>query len=400
MKKNLSVFFIVLAFIISCSVFFGYTLVNRAFAEEYKTESITQNLELKSKSAMLLDADSMTVLYSYNENDCHPIASMCKIMTLLLSFESIDNGDFSLDDTVTVSENAASMGGSQVFLEANAEYKVSDLIKSITVASANDACVAMAELISGSESAFVDKMNEKAREIDMNNTVFSNCTGLPKPDQHSCAKDVATMFSALIKHTDYFEFSKIWMDEISHPKGRTTEISNTNKLIRFYQGCDGGKTGYTSEAGHCLCASAIRNGLRLISVVISAPDSKTRFKEVSGLFDFGFSNYENKFILSANEPLTYFANVKGGKNKTVSVASEYDVKVLSRKNEKRDFEINFIPNNNVIAPITKGERVGVIEVYENGVLCGSSHVIAVTDVAERSYIDSIFDVIYKWSIVA
>ena len=295
MKRNFSVFFIVLAFILSCSVFFGYTLVNKAFAEEESDDRFI-SAEIKSKAAMLADADSGKILFAENETACYPIASMCKIMTLLLCFESIDAGDFSLDDKIVVSDTAAGMGGSQVFLEANAEYLVGDLLKSITIASANDACVAMAERICGSEDAFVRKMNERAKELSMERTVFVNCTGLPKPDQHSCAKDVVKMFSELIKHKDYFTYSGIWMDEISHPKGRITEMSNTNKLIRFYQGCDGGKTGYTSDAGHCLCACAERNGLRLISVVISAPDSKTRFKEVSKMFDSGFANYENKFV--------------------------------------------------------------------------------------------------------
>ena len=401
MKKNFSVFFIFVAFILSCSVLFSYTILNKAFAEEIKaTEKVTSGLNVASKSAILVDADSGTVLYSQNENATYPIASMCKIMTLLLIFESIDNGEISLDDKIIVSENASGMGGSQIFLEANAEYPVSDLVKGITVASANDACVAMSEKLCGNEELFVEKMNEKAKTLGMDNTVFTNCTGLPKAGQHSSAKDVAKMFSELIRHKDYFTFSGVWMDEINHPKGRITQISNTNKLIRFYNGCDCGKTGYTSEAGHCLCASAIRDGLRLISVVISAPDSKTRFKEVSSMFNYGFANYECKTIVNAETPLDFTVEIKGGKKATVSLIGERSVKVLSKKNEKRAFEFDFVPNYCIKAPVMINDNLGTLNIYENGVKIDSISVLASENIDAKSYLDILNDVTAKWSVVS
>lgn len=394
MRKNFSVFFIVLAFILSCSVFFSYTLINKAFADS------DNDITVSAKSAILVDADTGTVLYSCNENSTYPIASMCKIMTLLLIFESVDKGEISFNDQISVSETAAGMGGSQVFLEAGAEYSVEELIKSITVASANDACVAMAEKLCGSEELFVSNMNEKAKSLGMENTVFVNCTGLPKAGQHSSALDVSKMFSELVKHKDYFRFSGIWMDEIKHPKGRITEISNTNKLIKFYKGCDSGKTGYTSEAGHCLCASAIRDGLRLISVVISEPDSKTRFKEVSSMFNYGFANYECKTIVDDKTPLDFEVSVKGGKKASVSAISERSVKVLNKKNEKRGFELDFIQAENVKAPVLINDIIGTLDIYENGVKIDSVCVKAAENIDAKSFIDILSDINSKWSIAS
>lgn len=394
MRKNFSVFFIVLAFLLSCSVFFSYTMINRAFAESAQSE-ITHS----AKSAILVDADSGTVLYSANENACYPIASMCKIMTLLLCFESVDNGELSFADKIVVSDTAAGMGGSQVFLESGAEYTVEELLKSITVASANDACVAMAEKLCGSEDLFVEKMNERAKSLGMENTVFTNCTGLPKAGQHSSALDVSKMFAELVKHKDYFRFSGIWMDEINHPEGRITQIANTNKLIRFYKGCDSGKTGYTSEAGHCLCASALRDGLRLISVVISAPDSKTRFKEVSSMFNYGFGAFESKTIVNADSPLDFTVSVKNGKKASVSALSERSVKILCKKGEKRGFDFEFIPNASVKAPIEKCDSLGVLDIYENGVKIDSVNVIAAENVDAKTYFDIVSDITTKWSLV-
>ncbi len=388
MKNKFSVFFVIMAFALILTGS-GFTKI-KAFADN--------SLEFKSKSVYLCDANSGTVITKHNETTRYPIASMCKIMTLLLSFESLDTEKISLNEEVTVSANASGMGGSQVFLEENGKYKVSELLKSITVASANDSCVAMAERLCGSESSFVNLMNEKAKSLGMDNTFFVNCTGLPKSGQYSCAKDVSVMFKELLKHKEYYTFSGIWTDKIEHPKGRFTEISNTNKLIRFYDGCDSGKTGYTSEAGHCLCASAVRNDMRLISVVISAPDSKTRFNEVSKMFNYGFDNYVNKIIIDNNSPLDIKVSVEDGKKDSLSVVAEKPLYLFSRKDQKRSVEINFTPTDKVVAPITKGDIVGSLSVYENGILIDSVCVLANEDVLEKTYFDCIFDVLENWAL--
>ena len=392
MKKRFSVFFIVFAFILSLGAIGSLSFKSKAFAEEFEEK-------IESKSAYLADYNSGTVVYEKNAAEHLPIASMCKIMTLLLSFEEIDLGNLLFDDDVTISENAAGMGGSQVFLEANANYKVEELIKSIVVASANDSCVALAERICGSEQAFTKRMNERAKELGMNDTIFVNCTGLPKAGQYSCAKDVAKMFSALLSHEDYFRFSNIWLDKVFHPKGRITEISNTNKLVRFYNGCDGGKTGYTSEAGHCLSASATRDGMRLVCVVISSPNSKTRFKEVSFLFNFGFANFTNKLIIDENEPLNLSVKVEKGKKSTINVIPEKSFYSFSAKNDKRAFELDFRQENEIIAPITKGDVMGTLYVYENGIEIGSVKVLSMEDVSKKGLIDGIYDITDNWTLV-
>lgn len=390
MKKKFSVFFILFAFMLSLGALGTLKIKGKVFADNA--------FAVSSKSVVLMDFNSGTTIYSKNEKEHLSIASMCKIMTLLLTFEEIDCGNFGENDDIVVSENAAGMGGSQVFLEANAEYKVKELIKSIVVASANDSCVAMAERICGSESAFVERMNERANELGMNDTVFTNCTGLPKPGQYSCAKDVSVMFCELLKHKDYFNYSGIWMDKIVHPKGRETMISNTNKLVRFYNGCDGGKTGYTSEAGHCLSASAMRDGMRLICVVISSPDSKTRFREVSEMFNYGFANYTNKLIIDKNAPLDVPVTVEKGKKDTISVVPENSFYVFSAKNDKKAFEIDFKPCEKIVAPVKAGDEVGKVLIYENGIEIGSVKVVSAEDVEKKVYFDYVGDVINDWSI--
>ena len=396
MRKRFSVIFIFMAFIIMMGCY-SKVKVGNVYAEKFSDKSVVS--EFKSKSAYLMDAYSGTVIYKLNEDMRLPIASMCKIMTLLLCFEDIDAGNTKFSDEIVVSDNAGGMGGSQIFLDKNASYKVEDLIKGIVVASANDASVAMAEHISGSEDMFVEKMNEKAKSLGMKNTVFTNCTGLPKAGQFSSAKDVAIMFSQLLKHKDYFRFSNIWMDEISHPGDRITQISNTNKLVKFYEGCDSGKTGYTSEAGHCLCASAKRHGMRLISIVISSPDSKTRFAEASALFNYGFANFTNKMIIDDKKPLDLKVEVSGGKKDSIEVIAERPFFVFSPKDKKRSFEINFLPDEKIKAPVLKGDSVGYLVVYENNIEIGKVKVLANETVECKTYFDVLYDIIKDWQLI-
>lgn len=390
MKKNYSVIFIFMAFILSLTCI-GGLYKTKVFAEQFN--------ENNYKSAYLIDANTETVIFKKNENERLPIASMCKIMTLLLCFDAIENNELSLSEEIVVSANASKMGGSQIFLEENGRYIVEDLIKGIVVASANDACVAMAERLTGSEDNFVEKMNLKCKELEMNNTNFVNCTGLPKIGQYSTAKDVSIMFSHLIKHKDYFLYSKIWLDEILHPKGRVTEITNTNKLVKFYNGCDCGKTGYTSEAGFCLAASAMRNDMRLIAVIINANDSKTRFREVSSMFNYGFANYVNKLVVDNQTPLDILVNVSGGKKDKLNVVAKNSLYLFSKKNEKRIVEIEFSSNKKIFAPINKGDVVGKLSVYEKGVEIASIDVLANEDILEKTFFDNIVDISKNWSLV-
>lgn len=355
----------------------------------------SNDLIIKSEAAYLTDYNSGEVIYFKNETKRLPIASMTKLMLLNLCFEKLDEGEYSLSDEIVVSKRASGMGGSQVFLEANRAYKAAELIKSIVVASANDASVAMAERLYGSEENCVDEMNAKATEWNLNDTLFSNCTGLPKPTQYSCAKDVAVMLKNLVKHDEYFTFSRIWTDEIDHGD-RKTEITNTNKLVKFYEGCDGGKTGYTSESGFCLAGTAKRGNMRLIAVVIKGENSKSRFADVSSAFNYGFDNYVCKTALDNEKNLGITVKAEKGVKGSVKMRPKEDVFVFTAKNDKSDIVIDFKPASKIKAPIRAGDVLGELIVYKNGVETGRTKAVAAENVEKKTYFDYVRDVAAGW----
>lgn len=307
MKKTIM---ILTAFAVLFGVIFGASGFVFAANNEISTSA---------KSAYLMDFDTGTVIYKQNENEKLQIASMVKIMTSLLCFEAIERGEFKLTDEIEVSPESAAMGGSQIFLDAHSKHKASDLIKAIVVASANDSAHAMAEKIGGSEAGFVKLMNKRAKELGMQNTLFCNCTGLPAVNQYSTAKDVSIMLRSLLEHKYYYEFCGIWLEDYKHPDGRLTTMTNTNKLIRFYKGCDSGKTGFTSEAKFCLSASAKRNDMRVIATVIGEPNSKTRFKDISDMFNYAFGSYENKILYPAQQVLEQKIEIKNGRKASLDI---------------------------------------------------------------------------------
>ncbi len=318
---------------------------------------------VKAKSACLIDKRTGEMLYGQNENEELPIASMVKIMTALLTFEEIEKGNLSFDEKITISETASGMGGSQMFLDRGLDYPVTDLLKGVIVVSANDACVALAERISGSEEAFVAKMNDRATALNMQHTVFVNATGLPKAGGHSCASDVAVMLAELTKHEHYYDYSKIWLEEYVHPDGRVTTLTNTNKFVRFYEECDGGKTGFTSEAKFCLAASASRGDTKLISVLIGVDDSKTRFAESKRLLSYGFANYKTEVLVKKGDPV-FHCPVRSARVKEILAAAEEDVSVIRKMNENNtDAGVEYVFYD-VKAPVKKGDPVGECTVKE------------------------------------
>lgn len=320
---------------------------------------------VKAKSACLIDKRTGELLYGQQENTEFPIASMVKIMTALLTFEEIEKGNLSFDEKITVSDTAAGMGGSQMFLDRGLEYPVTDLLKGVIVVSANDACVALAERIAGSEDVFVDKMNARAKDLKMQRTVFVNATGLPKEGGHSTAYDVALMLRELTKHERYYDYSKIWLEDYVHPDGRVTTLTNTNKFVRFYEECDGGKTGFTSEAKFCLAASATRGDTKLISVVIGAEDGKTRFAESKRLLCYGFASYKTEVIVKKGDAV-FACPIKGGSVKEVKAYSGEDVAVLRKMGAApEDAEVKTVFYN-VKAPVKTGDEVGECTVTEGG----------------------------------
>ncbi len=370
--------------------------VEDCFIGERIKENCSQELQLQAKASYLMDFGSKTEIFAQNEKVHLPIASMCKIMTLLLSFEALEEGAITLEEEICVSERAASMGGSQVFLEANAKYPIKELIKSIVVCSANDSCVAMAERIAGSEALFVERMNEKAKQLGATDTLFSNCTGLPKEPQYSCAKDVAFMLKALLNHELYFEFGKVWMDKFSHPEGRYTEITNTNKLVRFYDGCDGGKTGFTNEAGFCLAATAKRNDMRIISVVIGEKTSANRFDDVRTMFDYAFANYTVSTLYDKGNCIDEKGKVRGGKRDTVSVYPSRSVYAFTKRGEKPNITIEKRLES-VKAPIKEGTKIGELLVFKDGVETEKVDLLAGENVGKATVKDSFKKIAKQWN---
>lgn len=352
-------------------------------------------VDLTCKSACLVDYASGDMLYSHNPKEHLPIASMVKMMTILLTLEEFDKGTLTEETAITTSENASSMGGSQVFIDPYVEYSAGDMLKSVVMASANDASVALAEHISGSEKAFVIKMNEKAKELGMNDTYYVNCTGLPAPEQYSCANDCAIVLKEVAEHELYHKYSTIWMDELIHPSGRKTELVNTNRLIRYYEGCDGGKTGSTNEAGCCLSASAKRNNMRLISVVIGAKNSQTRFNECTKLFNYGFANFESKNIVDGKLPIMNL-EVNKGKVNNVDIYAKENYSVVVKKGEQTNYDVTFENPKRIAAPTKENDIVGKAIVSDNGTVVKEIDLIVKTDIESLSLKDCFDKIVVGW----
>ena len=350
---------------------------------------------VKAKSACLIDKRTGELLYGQREDDEFPIASMVKIMTALITFEEIEKGNLSFDEKITVSDTAAGMGGSQMFLDRGLDYPVTDLLKGVIVVSANDACVALAERIAGAEETFVAKMNERAKELGMTHTVFVNATGLPKEGGHSTARDVAAMLRELTKHERYYDYSKIWLEDYTHPDGRVTTLTNTNKFVRFYEECDGGKTGFTSEAKFCLAASAHRGDTALISVVIGAEDGKTRFAESKRLLSYGFASYKTEVMVKKGDPV-FRCPIKGGCVEEISAAASEDLSVLRKAGATaEDAEVKTVFYD-VKAPVKKGDTVGECTVTEGGKTY-TVKLIAAEDAKRAGIGDSFRKISKRWN---
>lgn len=350
---------------------------------------------IKSKAYCLMDSQTGEVLLENNSNQHLPIASVTKTMTLLLVFEAIEQNKFGLNDLLLSSKNASGMGGSQVFLEADTKYKADDLLYAVVMSSANDASVVFAEEIAGSEDAFVDMMNDKAKQLGLTDTHFSNCTGLPANDHYSSAKDVALIMRELIKYPAYFNYTKERLRDFVHPTGRITQMTNTNKLINAYKGCDAGKTGSTVEAGYCLSATAMRNNMRLISVVLGADNSKQRFADCATIFDYGFNNYQSICLVNKDEQELYPNKILHAKTNEIVVKPSCSYYEITPKNE--DSKTTIIRQyDNVSAPLKAGDVVGQIVVLENGVVKHQIDLILVCDVEQKTLLDDIREISNKW----
>ena len=335
------------------------------------------DLGLNAKSAILMEESTGNILYESNPDERLPIASVTKVMTMLLIMEAVDSGKISLDDMVTVSENAMSYGGSTMFLETGEQLTVNDMLKGIAVASANDGCVAMAEHLAGSESAFVDMMNEKAKELGMENTHFMNTNGLDEEDHYSSARDVAIMSRELMKHETIFNYTSIWMDTL---RGGKFQLANTNKLIRFYDGANGLKTGSTSKALCCLSAAAKRNDMQLIAVVLGAPTSAERFASAKSLLDYGFANYAVNTQITAGDEVQKIA-VEKGVDKEVGVVAGDSCSTLVKKGQEDNITKEIKIDETITAPIEVGQKIGTMTISRD------SEVIADIDLNASSAVE-------------
>lgn len=345
-------------------------------------------VSLECKSALLMEASSGQIIFETNADEKRPVASVVKIMTILMCLEAVDSGRVSLDDRVTISKNASGMGGSQVLLDTGEVQTLDILLKSTVVGSANDAAVAIAEHLYGSQELFVKQMNARAQALGMKDTVFVNCTGLPAQGQHTTARDVARMAAALFGHELYYKYAGIWMDKVDHGDGRVTDLTNTNRLIRFYDGCDGGKTGSTNEAGYCIAATARRGGMRLIAVVLGGSSGKKRFACAEKMFDHGFANYR---LLTAAERGTRVRGempVTGGSLDSVPLALDGDLTLLMNKAEAAEIELKPNLPPSVVAPVAAGDEIGSVDILLNGRTIARIPVAAAGSVARQGFPDA------------
>lgn len=360
-----------------------YDLIQRSDVSSIATNA-NPSFSFESEAQVLMEVETGNILYANNAEEKMLPASVTKLMTLLLLMEKIDSGTISYSDTIICSKNASEMGGSQIWFEEGESLTVDEALKAICVVSANDVTVAVAEKIGGSEENFVQMMNEKAKSLGMNNTHYINSHGIDEDGHYTCAYDQALLARELItKHPNILKYTSIWMDTLRNGE---TELTSTNKLIRFYDGATGLKTGYTSLAMYNLVGSATRGNTTFISVIMKAPSSDVRLKETKTLLDYGFSNFETKKLVSQNNDLD---EIDVDKNITEKLKTKIceDVYALCEKGSQPNFETNIVYNENICAPLHEGDVVGKIQILNNGELFDEKNIICINDVLKSNFLD-------------
>ncbi|MBE5774142.1 MAG: D-alanyl-D-alanine carboxypeptidase [Clostridiales bacterium] len=347
-------------------------------------------------SMMLLEMDSGQIIFQSNPDTPRSVASVTKVMTILLALEMLETGRLSADTVVTISEDAAGMGGSQVLLDVGEKQTVGVLLKSAIVGSANDAAVALAEVMYGSEKICADRMNERAAALGMTDTHFVNCTGLPAAGQHTTAHDVAIMAREMFSHSLYYEYAGIWLDEVDHGDGRITQLTNTNKLIRLYDGCDGGKTGSTNEAGYCIAATAKRGDMRLIAVVLGADTGKERFAIASEMFDYGFANYRRYPVARKGTRIKGLLPVTGGASEGVPLMLDGDLTLLVLKGSEQSIQLSPSLPQSLAAPVASGQPVGHVAVNIENRTVAQIPVVTCESVDAKGLMPGLRRVIGQW----
>lgn len=355
-----------------------------------------QPMTLTSPAAILAETDTGTIIFEKNADERREVASITKLMTALLVLEALDRGDLKLSDSVQVSQNAAAMKGSQALLDANATYSLEDLLRTTIMASANDSAVALAEYLCGSEEAFVVRMNARAQELGMTNTMYVNCTGYPKEGQYTTARDVCTLCCEVAKHPKYHEYSSIWIDKLTHPGGRVTDLTNTNRLVRFYEGCDGFKTGSTDAAKYCLAATASKNGMRLVAIVLGTPVSQTRFNEARAMLDYGFANYQRLVIANKGDLLGENLPVHGGSADAVDLALGSGLSMLLKNGQQSGLRLELSLPEYVDAPVQQGDIIGTVNVLMNDQVIAKLNCVAASNVPRPGFIEGLYRILENW----
>lgn len=374
------------------SLVLALTIFSSFFNIKAAAQTANLALNVNARSAVIMETETGKILFEQNADERLTPASVTKIMTIYLIYEALAQDRIKWDDIVTVSEHAASMGGSQIFLEPNEKQTVRDLTKSIVIASANDAAVAMAEFVSGSEESFVDLMNRRAADFGLRNTSFKNACGLDADGHFSSAKDIAIMSRELIlKYPQVHEFSTIWQDTIVHKTARGEDVfglTNTNKLIKWYNGANGLKTGSTSKALFCLSATAERDKMKLIAVVMASPTPSDRFNETMKMFDYGFANYK---IVQGEEAGKIVGKIKinKGKEEFVEVAVKEQISEVAPKGSEMGMQPEVLIDECLAAPAASGTKAGEIVYTYNGQVIGKSDLVTTVDVEKATFIDTL-----------
>jgi D-alanyl-D-alanine carboxypeptidase (penicillin-binding protein 5/6) len=372
-KRIISIFALMLFLLTTCSI-------------SVKAE---EQIAVEAKSAILMEATSGKIIYEKNSNEKFAPASVTKIMTMLLAMEAIDSGNIKFSDKITCSENAKKMGGSTMLLDTGEVRTVEEIIKGIAIASGNDAAVAMAEYLAGTEESFVAKMNERAKALGMNNTTFKNCTGLPEAGHVSTAMDISIMSRELLKHPSILKYTGTYMDNISEGRKSPIELVNHNKLVRFFNGCDGLKTGFTNEAKYCISATATREGTRMLAVIMGAPTYKIRNRDASMLMNYGFSKFESKKVFTKDQDVEKVPLNKQG-DKFIMAKAKEDLTLTYEKGTGNNIEkkvtLNIDKSKN---KYSKGEVIGKCECFLNGNLIGSVELYSDRDFKNGGFLENL-----------
>lgn len=389
MKKNKFVLTLLLSVLLSLQAI----ILPTAFADDEIKNEPADNVigfEPQAKSVILLEPNSGKIIYEKNADEQFAPASVTKIMTMLLAMEALDDGRINLQDKIVCSEKVKSMGGSSMILDTGEVRTVEEILKGIAIASGNDAAVAMAEFLEGSEEAFAVKMNERAKELGMTNTHFENATGLSAPGHLSTARDISIMSRELLKHPIILKYSSIYMETISEGRKTPIELVNHNKLVRFYKGCDGLKTGFTQEAMYCISATSTRDNVRMLAVIMGAPTYKQRNADASKLMDFGFSKYQSKTIVAKDVDVQQIPLNKKGDSFFIAKAKD-DLKVTIEKGTEEELtkKVNINPE---LKKINAGDVVGYCEVYNGDELLGKVELYSDREVKQSQFFKNVKDI--------